>query len=169
MLPPLVDLEALSERLGLVLTDEHDEPTSPDGVRALAALSDASALVRAEADQEWVDEHGELDFGDLSPGAVDVIQSTTIGVAYRAFRNPEGASQASVGDVSVSYGRDGGAGALFLTQAERRALRRAVGLSSASAVEIVSPWGQPAVASYYAPVAGGGDPMPMCIPPWEAF
>ena len=168
MLPPLVDLEALSERLGVTLVDDHEQPTSPDGVRALAALSDASALVRQEAGQEWVDEHGELDFGELSPGAIDVIQSTTIAVAYRAFRNPDGTSQASVGDVSVSYGREGGAGALFLTLAERRAIRRAVGVMAVGTVELVSPWAEPAVASYYVPVEGGGDPFPMGILPWES-
>lgn len=159
MLPPLADLAALSERLGLVLVDDHDEPTSPDGVRAMAALSDASALVRQEAGQDYIDaDHDELDFGDLSQRAIDVLQSVTIAVAYRAYRNPDGTTQTSVGDVSVSYSRQGVEGALFLTEAEKRLIRRAVGKSSAGAAGLQSPWAVPATNNYMVEVAGG-EPM----------
>ncbi|MGE0133756.1 MAG: hypothetical protein AB7L91_06315 [Dehalococcoidia bacterium] len=158
MLPPLAELEALSERLGVVLVDDHDEPTSPDGVRALAALRDASALVRQEAGEDYVDDHEEIDWGNLSTGAVDVLQSVTIAAAYRAYRNPDGATQASVGDSSVSYSRQGVEGAVFLTEAEKRTVRRAVGKSTAGTVELVWPWATSSVSAYMVDV-DGSEPM----------
>lgn len=152
-LPALATLEELSERLGVALLDEHGEPRSPDGVRAQAALDDASALIRQEAGRNWVDEDHEA-----LEGVPDVVAAICLAAASRAMRNPEGATQASVGDASISYHRAGGGAAVYLTDAEIRAVRKAAGRASASSVEVVSPWGAATPAAYMVAVEGG-EPM----------
>lgn len=126
MNPPFATLAELAERLGTVL-DEH----AADGQRALAALVDASELIRSEGGKTWLDEHGEV-LAELPA----IIASITLAVAYRAYTNPSGTSQSSVGDVSVSYAREGVAGAVYLTRAERRAVRRAAGATPIGTVQL---------------------------------
>jgi hypothetical protein len=149
-LPSLAELDELSERLGLQL-----EPESPDGLRAQRALDDASALIRAEAKTDW-------------PVSIpDVINTITVAVAYRAYRNPDGTAQASVGDVSVSYGGGNVVGdAIYLTPNERRAVRRAAGVSSVGSVPMSSDYLGPR-DPMYTPVDLGGDPIPIGPLPWE--
>lgn len=154
MLPPLATLEALSERLGIDLDVE-----TPDGARAASALDDASALVRAESGREWLAENGDLE------GVPDIIQSVTLAVAYRAFRNPDGTTQTSIGDVSVSFTREGVAGAIFLTKAEARAVRKAAGRSSLTSIVLESAQPLSAADPYYAPAQG--DPIPLGPLPWR--
>src|SRR5690606_25606076 len=131
---PLVAVEDLMARLGVQLS-----PASPDYTRAEAALADASALVRSVAEQDWADEDGELDFGDLGSREVAALQSVTLSVAYRAYRNPDGAAQSSIGDVSVSFGNRG-EGSVYLTPSERAQVKRAAGASSVVSVGLVTPW-----------------------------
>lgn len=160
-LPPLASLEAFTERLGANL----GEPASQDGVRAVAALEDASALIRSEAGTDWVDDHD-----DLLLDIPDVIETICLAVAYRAFRNPDGTTQTSVGDVSVSFSREGVAGAVFLTKAEQRAVRKAAGRSSVGSVlmdaGIIGGGGYDYTRLRYAPTQG--DPIPLGPWPWEA-
>jgi hypothetical protein len=130
VLPPLATLEALSERLGILPDAE-----TLDGAQALAALDDASALVRSEAGKEFVDESGDV------VNVPDIIVSITLASAFRAVRNPDGTTQATVGDVSVSYTREGAGGAVFLTRAEQKAVRKAAGRSGVNALVLETPHG----------------------------
>ncbi|MFA5517428.1 MAG: hypothetical protein WDA20_14210 [Desulfuromonadales bacterium] len=153
MLPPLASPEALSLRLGVTLAGTEAD-------RAGAILDDASALVRSEAGRDWVDDEGAL------TDVPAVVESVTLAVAYRAFRNPEGLAQASLGDASVSYDRGDGHAAVYLTRDERKAIRRSAGTSAVGAIELASPWAMPADA-YPVSVSGGGDPIPLGPFPWE--
>ena len=150
---PLATVEQLSARLGIT-------PTGGDAERALAALEDASALIRSEAAIDWID----VDNDELS-GVPSVIEAITLAVAYRAYQNPSGASQTILGDPSVSYAREG-SGAVYLTRDERKAVRKAAGISSVGSIALVSPWMAEA-ANYYVEVEGGGDPIPLGPFPWE--
>lgn len=88
--------------------------TVDDVARAEAVLDDASALVLDEGDPEWTAQ-------DIPARARQIV----IAVALRAWRNPDALTQSTVGDVSVSYGRSTGKGAVYLTDAEQKAVRRA--------------------------------------------
>jgi hypothetical protein len=127
-LPPLATLGAMGDRLGITF-----DPLAPDGIRAAAALADASALVRAVARTTWVDADGNLE--PVPP----VVVQVTIAAAIRAYRNPDGYTQASVGDVSVSYGSRPG-GALYLTKDEKRAVMAAAGTTTARSIPLASGW-----------------------------
>lgn len=155
-LPSLASLQQFEVRLGTsTLLDEYGDPTDPNGLRAQAALDDASALIRGEAGENWVDEYGELD------EVPDIIESITMSVAGRAYQNPGGYSQATTGDASVSYSREGNAGTLYLTKSERQAIRRAAGKSGISSIPLEKP--EQIVVhdhSEYVEVTNGGDPFP---------
>jgi hypothetical protein len=155
MLPPLASVADLSLRLGVTLAGAEAD-------RAAAVLDDASALIRGEAGAEWVDDAEQL--ADVPA----VVASVTLAVAYRAFRNPEGFSQTSLGDAAVSYDRGEGHAAVYLTRDERRAVRRAAGTGAIGTVELVSPWSMP-TSNYPVEVTGGGDPIPIGPFPWEAL
>ena len=100
-------------------------------------LDQASELVRATAGKTWTDE---------ATGVVsDVprrVRAIVIDVAYRAFTNPEGLSQRSIGDSSKSWDRAGREGGqiVYLTDDERRAVRAAGGSSSMIVATLVSPY-----------------------------
>ncbi len=153
MLPPLASVAALELRLGVSLAGTEAD-------RAGAILDDASALVRSEACRDWLDDEGALH--DVPA----VVESVTLAAAYRAFRNPDGVSQTSLGDASVSYDRGDGQAAVYLTRDERKAIRRAAGTSVVGAIELTSPWAMPA-DTYPVDVSGGGDPIPIGPFPWE--
>lgn len=153
MLPPLATVAALGLRLGTTLAGS-------DAERAAAVLDDASALIRGEAGTAWVDGEGALS------GVPAVVEAVALAVAYRAFRNPDGFSQTSLGDASVAFDRGTGQAAVYLTRDERRAVRRAAGTTAVGAIELVSPWAMPA-SDYPVAVAGGGDQIPIGPFPWE--
>lgn len=153
MLPPLASVADLSLRLGVTLAGTEAD-------RAAAVLDDASALIRGEAGTDWVDDAEQL--ADVPA----IVASITIAVAYRAFRNPDGVAQTSLGDASVSYDRGDGQAAVYLTRDERRSVRRAAGTSAVGAIELTSPWAMPA-NTYPVAVSGGGDPIPLGPFPWE--
>ena len=122
---PLATLDQFSDRLGVA-------PTGSEVKRAAAALEDASALVVAEAGRDWLNEHDDL--VDVPPAIVAV----TIDIARRIYRNPDGVTQTSVGDVSVSYSREGGASGAYLTRSDRAVIRRAVGRPTAGVVTLTT-------------------------------
>lgn len=157
MIPPLAGLEALADRLGF-------DPASPDSARARAALEDASALIRSVADEDWLDDHGDLE------EVPAVVVSICLAVAFRAFRNPDATTQSSVGDVSVTYSREGAAGSVFLSSAERKAVRKAAGKVGFGSVGLTSGYlGTNEDVAYYVDVEGGGDKFPIGPFPWEAW
>lgn len=157
MLPPLASKEQLIARLGVT-------PAGADLGRAEACLEDASAAVRGAAEQDYVTDENELDEAAVPA----VIQSITLACALRAFRNPDGAQRAQVGDTSISYRSESGGDAVFLTAAERRAVRRAAGISGVQSVQLESPFAG-ALDPHYVPVLPGvgADLFPIGPFPWE--
>lgn len=137
MLDALASLEQLEERMGTI-----DNETA-----ALAALVDASALVRAEAGLTWEDEDPP-----------DVVVVITLAAAARGLRNPDGAQSEGIGTYNVAYGATS-LGGVWLTANERRAIRLAVRgtASGIGSIELESPW-QMEITTV--PVDIGGDEMP---------
>jgi hypothetical protein len=111
MLPALASIEDLEARLqgGLAESDQ---------ARAQAVLEDASTLVRRVAGSTWVEDEALVD------DVPDVVIVVTLAVAKRAFLNPDGIRQESLGTHSVTYE---GANGVFLTDDERDAIQAAVG------------------------------------------
>lgn len=144
MLPLLASVDQLEARMS-----ERLETT--DMIRAEALLEDASALIRQEAGEDWVDDNGEL------AEVPDIIVTVTVAVARRALTNPDQLQSESISSDAYSYTRTNSSD-VYLKAAERKAIRRAVGRSSAGSVEFETPWN--IANTLYAPVAGGGDPMP---------
>jgi hypothetical protein len=114
MLPSLAALEDLAARIPGDISEE-------DYARAEAALADASAMVRTEAGQTWVDAEGEL--ADVP----DVAVAVTIAAARRAFVNPEMLASESIQDYSSTFSSP--SSDIYLTKQERTALRRITGRS----------------------------------------
>lgn len=164
MLPALATLEALEIRLGGVALVDHGDPTDPDGLRAQAALEDASALIRSIAGVDYVDSHDEL-LLDIP----DVIPAIALAAAGRAFVNPQGAVQSSVGDVSLTLSRGESAGAVFLTNPEIRAIKKASGAATIGSIDMVTGFvPNNGRDDLLAPTQDpGSDPIPLGPVPWE--
>lgn len=112
MLPSLAPLLELKYRIpGGIATE--DEP------RAEAALADASALVRDEAGKTWMTD------GELDADIPDRIVSITLAAAKRAYVNPDGVRSESIDGYSTDYST--ASPDVYLTSAEKRAIKRAVG------------------------------------------
>lgn len=102
-----------------------------DRARTSAALADASALVRLVAGDDFLGDTGELS-GDLP----HIAMMLTCTAARRALQDPNDVQAETIGEYSVTY-RTIGSGA-WLTAAEERLLRRAVGLSSVGSIDLRS-------------------------------
>lgn len=114
MLPPLVPVEQFAVRIPGGVADD-------DRLRAEAALSDASTLVRSEAGQTWVDADNRL------TEVPDAAVAVTIAAARRAFVNPDMVASESIQDFSQTFGS--ASADIYLTKAERTAIRRLAGRS----------------------------------------
>jgi len=128
--PPLASLERLGKKIGYT-------PTEGEADRAESLLAEASELIRDVAGKTW------LDVGETA--VVDVphrVQNICVAAAYRAFTNPEGLTQRSLGDSSKSYDRTGREGGedVYLTDDEQRSVRKAAAGSSFASVTLVSPY-----------------------------
>ncbi len=143
--PALAELEDLEARMG---------PLS-DPSRAQAALDDASALIRSEADVDWLDDDGVLE------AVPPVIVMICCKAAQRALTNPGGVSQESLGSFSQQYAN--ASPDVYLTRAERRLVRRETGSQVIGTIQLESPY-QNHVSDIYVPVVGGGEDVPMG--PW---
>jgi hypothetical protein len=146
MLPPFASLDDLEQRLG----------PAADAARAVAALEDASALIRAEAGQTWVTE-GVLD--EDTPAILAVV---CLAVARRVIENPNGVASETLGDASVSY--ENASGDVYLTAGEKRLVRRAAGVSGAMG-SIDLEIGTPGWSGEVIYVAGQDEPMPFTYEP----
>jgi len=129
-LPPLVEIDKLFAKIGYV-------PDAYELTRAAELLDEASELVRDTAEKTWTDETTGVVSG--VPRRVRVI---VVEAAYRAFTNPEGLSQRTIGDSSKSWDRAGREGGeiVYLTTEEERAIRKAAGASSLVVATLVSPY-----------------------------
>lgn len=108
-LPPLADIQALADSLGL------PEAQVGADLRAHAVLRSASAFVRHEVRKTWVDAAGELF------NVPDVIPELVVEIAAAAYRNPDGLSAETLGN--YSYTRPGGNSAI-LTASQRALIGR---------------------------------------------
>lgn len=129
-LPPLASVERLGKKLGYT-------PTGPEADRAADVLDAASTLIRDVAGKTWV---------EPLTGVLDAVPRGIIRIcveaAYRAFGNPEGLSQRSIGDSSKSYDRakrEGGE-AVYLTDAEKQRIGTLSNVASPTVVTLVSPY-----------------------------
>lgn len=112
-----VYLSDVEDKLGRALTSQADR------TRALADLADAYALA---------DAHGLLSSPETAAQGAVIRR-----VVVRAFRNPEGVRQESLGSRSVSYSDDSRPGVYFtpLDVADMRGVAR----SSVYSVRLTSP------------------------------
>lgn len=130
--PTLADIWQLEQRVPGGIA-EDDLP------RALAALEDASAWVRVEAGEDWLDGDG---LPETVPGAV---VSVCCAVARRILDNPEGLLQESI--AQYSYGRTNATTDIYLTKAEKAIVRKAAGTAVGMVVvTLESPYLPPPVA-----------------------
>lgn len=131
-LPPLASFEMLARKLG----GDPDDFDINERARAEYLLDEASEMIRDVAEKTWVSTAGAL---------VDVprrVARICVAAAARAFSNPEGLAQRTIGDSSKSYdraGREGGE-VVYLTAAEEEDIRRASGASGFQSVTLVSPY-----------------------------
>lgn len=119
---PFATVEDLERRLGKPLE-------GLDRDRAEALLEDASAIIRAVArGRAWPDP------------VPDVVRTVCIAMALRAWLNPEGVRQQSLGDLSMTFGSvETG---VAMTEEERRLIRGAAGFGIAlDSIQLTSGWG----------------------------
>jgi hypothetical protein len=136
-LPPLAPFERLVKRLGY--TPEGGEADRANDI--LAAVSDE---IRDVGGKTWADVAGDL------VGVPTAVQSVCVSAAYRAFTNPEGLSQRTIGDSSKAWDRASreGGDIVYLTEREEERIRRAAGSTSMVSVTLVSPYSYPVSSSW---------------------
>lgn len=142
-LPSLASLADLEARLGATV----DKPAERE--RAVALLADASALVRHEAQEEWLDANDELE--DVPP----LVVAITCAVALRAFYNPADIASTNMGGVAVQY-RD-----VWLTTSEVARLRGLSPVATLMSVDMEHGYGWGGSGQYFVPVDYGGEPFPI--------
>jgi hypothetical protein len=128
--PPLASLGLLARKLGYT-------PEESEGDRAEHLLDEASEMIRDAAGKTWLVE-GTNALDDVPRRVARIC----VAVAYRAFMNPEGLTQRSIGDSAKSYDRTSREGGedIYLTEDEERAIKKAAGGSTFRAVTLVSPY-----------------------------
>lgn len=131
-MPPLASFGMLARKLG-ALPEDFDEM---ERERGEALLDEASELIRDVAEKTWLTTTNDL---DNVPRRVATI---CVAAAARAFENPHGLTQRTLGDSSKSYDRSKreGGEVVYLTEAEERAVRKAAGISTFVAVTLTSPY-----------------------------
>jgi hypothetical protein len=112
MLPALATVNDLEARLGL----DADTLAGPERARAQAALDDASALVREETRQDWVD-----------PVTTDItapapLVRVVLGASLRTYRNPDSEISQTIGPFSRTL--KAAEVGVYLTPAELAIVRR---------------------------------------------
>ena len=130
--PPLASFGMLARKLG-GLPEDFDETERDRGEYLLAEASD---LIRDVAEKTWLTAANALD------GVPRRVASICVAAAARAFENPHGLTQRSLGDSSKSYDRSKreGGEVVYLTDEEEAAIRKAAGISSFVAVTLTSPY-----------------------------
>jgi hypothetical protein len=130
-LPALASIEALEARLG------RGTLTGAQLAQALAALADASEIVRAETNRTWVNSEGVV----VAPAVVVTI---TLRAALRDVRNPDGNIAENAGPFSRRLADDQTKG-VYLLDEERAVLEK---------YRLATPglWTQPTTRGEYADV-----------------
>ncbi|WP_194117753.1 hypothetical protein [Streptomyces hoynatensis] len=143
MVEPLATIPELEARLGYTLT-------GAELAQAQAALADASALVRYYG-AAWAD----------PATAPDLARTITLAAAERRVRNPEGYRAELDGNYQYQLPASAPTG-VALSDAEIEQLRDLAGRAGLVSVEVQRP--VRVDDTWYAPVAGGGDPIPWGAP-----
>jgi hypothetical protein len=130
--PPLGSFGMLARKLG-ALPEDFDEV---ERIRGETLLAEASELIRDLAGKTWLTTTNALD------NVPRRVASVCVAAAARAFENPHGLTQRSLGDSSKLYDRSGREGGeiVYLTEDEERAVLKAAGVSTFVAVTLVSPY-----------------------------
>lgn len=161
-LPALAELEAFVARL-------PESIENADFARVQALLDDASDLVRLESGRNWkeLDDDNEsvwVEYDDVInvENAHRVVAQITIAAAARAFTNPDGITQETIGAFSETRSSMTVSNSVWLLDSEKKALGRLFGAPALASVEFVRPEGEfLAAAPYDVPVDdGSGDPIP---------
>lgn len=126
--PTLADIWQLQQRVPGGVADS-------DLPRALAALDDASAWIRTEAGEDWLDADGAL---ETVPGA---IVSVCCAVARRIIDNPAGVTSETI--AGYSYNAANATGDVYLTKSEKAIIRKVVGAGGLVSVTLESPYTVP--------------------------
>ncbi len=126
--PTLASLQQLEARFPGGLSDD-------DTPRALAALDDASAWIRVEAGEDWLDDDGLL---ETVPAA---IVSVCCAVARRIVDNPAGIMQRSI--AGYSEGLTNATTDVYLTKQEKAIIRKVTGNGGMTVVTLESPYTPP--------------------------
>jgi hypothetical protein len=123
----------------------HGPPADSEKPQVTALLDDAGALVEAEL--------GELPEGWTGKDAdiPAIVKAVCVQVAYRAWSNPDGIAREELGEVSRAYRGGNDADALWLTENEKRLIRRAAGKPRITSV--------PLETSYSADPGAGVSPL----------
>ena len=146
--PALASIINLTARMGDVGVME----------RAQAALDDASALIRAEADPEdWIDDSGALE--DVPA----IVVTVCCKVAQRILANPDGLTSEGIGSYNQSFSNP--SSDAYLTKSERPLIRRAAGSSPVGSVELQTPYRRINTEDIYMSVRDGEE-LPMG--PWPS-
>ncbi len=123
-LPPLATISDILARAPELFTNLDSAQAE---ALAEALLEDASAIIRAEATREWVN-----DDGDELEGVPDGIPGICASMVIRALRGAEdGVRQESVGNWNATYVDSG----LYLKTAERRFIAKASGHGRAFSID----------------------------------
>ena len=126
--PTLASLQQLEARFPGGLPEDDVE-------RALAALDDASAWIRVEAGEDWLDDDGLL---ETVPAA---IVSVCCAVARRIVDNPAGIMQRSI--AGYSEGLTNASTDVYLTKQEKAIIRKVTGAGGLVIVTLESPYTSP--------------------------
>lgn len=130
--PPLASFGMLARKLG-ALPEDFDET---ERARGEYLLDEASELIRDLTSKTWLTPANALD------SVPRPVARVCVAAAARAFENPHGLTQRSIGDSSKSYDRSQREGGeiVYLTETEQRTVLKAAGISTFVAVTLTSPY-----------------------------
>lgn len=81
-------------------------------------------------------------YGSALPGPAPTrLKRIGLEVVKRAFLNPSGYRSETIADYSYTRGPESSRSGIYLTSAERQAIRGAAGLSTVRSVKLVTPFG----------------------------
>lgn len=135
-----------------------DEDIADDDGRALFLLETASVLIRAYTKKTWVDESSAL-----LVSLPDALKTVAVLVAGRAWQNPKGMVQETVGPFSGTYPTGGGTNAgLFLSKTEKDMLDdpAVTGNNTPGMWVLSTTRGDSVDGTYRMPVDDGSQPIP---------
>lgn len=121
MAEPLIKVGKLETRLGRTFDD-------PEKARAEAFIADASALIRDIADDDFLDDDGNL---NVPASIVPVVVS----MVRRGFDNPRGLTSETLGDYTWQASGNAMSG-IYATRKEKIVIRRAVSKLGAGTAQL---------------------------------